>query len=70
MIKVDNFKISTGVLSSKIYALSIFTQLFCLNREIPICVVYFKGCNEYVLVSEIATILKLAQVAEPSAEYK
>lgn len=41
------------------YAFSIFTQLFHLNREIPICVVYFKECNEYVLDSEMATSLKL-----------
>ena len=62
MIKVDNFKISNGVLSSKMYALSIFTQLFCLNREIPICVVCFKEYNEYVLDSEMATTIKLLLV--------
>ena len=48
-----------GVLSFKMYALSIFTQLFCLNREIPICVVCFKECNEYVLSSEMTSTLKL-----------
>ena len=49
------------------YALSIVAQLFCLNREIPICVVCFKECNEYVLGSEMASTLKSPRACKTSS---